>query len=360
MTPLLLMLLACGAAESPCDAPVSLVGTVDSDELAAFCAADCAVDVAGDALLWMDGADLSCLRTVDGDVRLLDRGGGRYDGPAGLTRIGGDLRLSSQRQVTVLGGFDALVQVDGSVYLVGASSLTTLDGFGALADIGGDLRVSQASQLATAAPLGLERVGGQVEIGSAALTDLRLLDGLPGSGDLMVWDMPWLTSLDGLSDLDWARTTVDLRQLPQLRDISALSGATALSVMSMTDVGVTDLSPLSDVTDAIALQLAGMPMTSLDGLGSLQHVTLDLVIFANPYLADISALSGSLQSVGGSLNLGYNDALACTDIDALIAGIEVGGQIESGECHDDDDDSDTGPDPDDTGIDPDDTGVDPG
>ena len=155
----------------------------------------------------------------------------------------------------------------------------------------------------------------RAEFQNLPLTDLSFLSGTTVLGALALFDLPQLTSLDGLKNVNRALLgNVNIDNCNQLRDLSALSACVGLGELSLEDCPVADLSFLAGCKSLKTLSLRSMStLRSLAGLES--HRTLKkLELTGLPNLRDVTALGSctALTTVNlmGTNSLSNIDAVA--------------------------------------------------
>lgn len=184
-----------------------------------------------------------------------------------------DAELLASGWLESLTGLEALERV-GALFLEG-TSVTDLSALEQLRVIGG--QVARATGV-----LGLG-TGSLMLVSNRELVDLSGLENARGVDALFIVESPSLVSLAGLV-LEQEITAVNLSQAPALVELSALSSVLGLTTLSLSGLGITDLSALS----------------------SLERAEL-LTIASNPALVDVSALSNLERS--GSVGFVDNAAL---------------------------------------------------
>jgi len=96
--------------------------------------------------------------------------------------------------------------------------------------------------------------------------------------------LPDLSSLAGLKRIK----RLDLRMMPQIKDLSLLRGLENLEYLNITGTGVEDLSPLADVESLVELEARMLTVKDLAPLGALPNlVSID---FLKCPVADIGPL----------------------------------------------------------------------
>jgi hypothetical protein len=294
--------------------------------------------------------------------------------------VGGDVIVTTT-DFTDLSALSGLVEVGGSLIIGGTPPncsfgcasgnqlLTSVHGLEGLRAIGGTLELREDPRLGSLAPLvSLKRLGNLTISNTAALTDLRGLEGVQSLHWLFIEYADGLSSLAGLENLTLA-SMINLNNMPALADISALSHITALpegfqivstglaslhgidgltSVVSggvqlaynpnITDLsplsslrttgglllqghGITSLLPLSNLTSVSSLTLWDIGASSLDGLGGITTTLMDLQIVQNQALTSMAGL-GNLQ-VQGRVKLSQNPALVDCGAASILATSDV-------------------------------------
>lgn len=148
-------------------------------------------------------------------------------------------------------------------------------------------------------------VPGRIHVSDeGAIVDVARFSALRRVGSLTFFRNEAMTSVDGLEQLSGAET-LGFNNLRVLEDLEALSG-------------------LCEVTDE--LYIIDLPaLTSLEGLHNVGAVG-NLVLVDNEGLRDLDGLRG-LQRVAGDVQIERNAALPTAEIEAFVAGLEVGGEI---------------------------------
>lgn len=168
-------------------------------------------------------------------------------------------------------------------------------------------------------------VTGSLRIGAASyilpasdIHDLGPLSMLTKVSTLGISHCPLLTSLNGLDNLDTVRFALNFSDLSSLTDISALANLDFYSTLSIIETALPNLSGLPAMTVLYNLEIALNPyLTDLSALSGLTTITRRLEIWSNAALPHLTGLSGltSLGSNASYLYITYNPSLS--DISAL-------------------------------------------
>jgi hypothetical protein len=229
-----------------------------------------------------------------------------------------------------LGG--ALILIDGYLDISGTTVLESFGGLESLDNVTGDVYIDENLELTNLDMLfGLTTIDGWLDIwNNPKFTNLDGLGNLTNLGDgLTVEDNAYLVDIYGLSNI--AETPhMTIKNNDSLTGISFpnLEQMSSFLFLEYND-NLTDLwgfNTLSQVGGSVAIA-HNYSLQSLDGLG-LVTVGGQLVIYDNPLLSDIAALS-TLSSIGTDLIIDSNPLLCESDAtdmaDALMTG--VGGTV---------------------------------
>lgn len=289
----------------PCDAPWQLDGMLDVGPGTDLSPYTCLVEVSGDLNIAGDLspvqlAPLCHLQVVGGWMSIRDN--------TLLTDLSIFARLE---KVTVLNlyGLPALSEVAGLTSLrkvqelnIGDTGATALGAFAP--DFAGITNLGlfsnpALSDLSVMASWGFAggAFGPLISLrDNPAITDLSDLEGLlaaaPDDLSFELRDMSGLTSLAGLGGI--SRGRYDLSGLPQITDLQPLAKVKTLGGLSLSDMPLTSLDGLGSLQSA-DLGLYGLPqLESLHGLESFQ--TGDLTMIDLPKLSSLAPLGAFTQS----------------------------------------------------------------
>jgi hypothetical protein len=209
---------------------------------------------------------------------------------AGLDRLSGCERLVGALTLYAFEGMDetplrSLRGVDGSVSVEGDSGFSVADplaGFRSLEEVGA-LKVS-----------GIPRLS------------LEGLESATVSGGLQLSGVAQLIAPAGAPHLG-RDVWLEIDASPELRDLQAFAGVTALRALRLYQTGIENLDALSSMVELSMLDLYdNARLQQIDGLAGVQRVT-QARISENPALTSLAGLA-ALRQVGG-LQVEHNSAL---------------------------------------------------
>ena len=228
---------------------------------------------------------------------------------------------------------ESVTTFDGSLYLTGPTAAADGEAFCASYQaMSGDLLVYD-SDLVDLHFLGCLCDAASLELhGNPALQSLDGLENLRRVGALVIEDCPSLTSLEGLVNLTQAGVAIDLVDLPLVTSVAPLANVVSVrEEIGLANVGVVNLEGLGGVAGGLT-EFTAVECTSLESLDGLAISSdpLNLYVYGNPLLVDVSALAG-VRSVGEEgLWIGRNSSLpSYAGLDALeeVSGDAVLGAI---------------------------------
>lgn len=255
------------------------------------------------------------------------------DGFNHLESFGGSFSLFNNDSLKSIQGFNALNSLEQSLILEGAS-ITQLSGFQQLQEINGNLEIVNNDSLVT-----IEAFEQLKKVDSLIISNNEKLAYLPAFkiqgivGSLDVNNNPSLLSLEGLDSVTSIGYNLSLMSNAQLQNLGGLKKLDSIG-HDFQIISNPDLTTLQDLTD---LRFVGNEFmvvnndhlatlnTTLEYIGgvvrigynealtSLSFITSpemngNLLIYANPLLADLSGLD-SLTHIRGDLSLNSNNAL---------------------------------------------------
>jgi hypothetical protein len=323
----------------PCVAPTVLPGDLHSAD--SPCQPGLGLAVGGN--LEVEGvADLACVCSVDGDLRL------RADAHMPrLVRVGGQLVTEEGVAAVLL----PLLSETGPLLLRGPSTLSTLE-IPLLATVHGSVELSGLG--VAAAPLGgLRLVEGDLRVEDLPSTSLDLSRLEEVQGELVLRRMPALAALEGTLGLARVGGSVLLEDLPALTSLDRF--ATLVEVGDsivirrvrtpsftafdriVTVPGDVWLEEVGEVSTTIAFPdlvsvegslvlLHSGTLSSWDSLPWLVSIGGDLHFEGNPLLATLPPWSG-LSSVGGDLHFVDNPSLPTSQLEELATRVTVSGEV---------------------------------
>ncbi|MBW1807191.1 MAG: Ig-like domain-containing protein [Deltaproteobacteria bacterium] len=312
-----------------------LVGTVYEGDLTVASAADISgfnyLKITGN--LHIEGsttlvslAGLESLLVVGGNVRI------QYNsvlasltGLDNLTVIHGALSFSGNTALANLYGLEGLEQVGGLSFMM--ANISSMEGLSNLTLIDGNLFINQSSNLNSYT--GLQRLAtitGNVEISRAMMIDCTGLSNIETiGGDLKLFrcSLESLTGFDGLQSIGGSLLFEEgsLGSVQGLEKLQEIGGDLKFADMSgMTDL--VGLSALTEIGGGLLLSMTGGP-TSLAGLEGL-------VSIGDQFLVSYSSITSTcnfaaLESIGGQVNFGDNNALSTMGSYPLLT--SIGGNL---------------------------------
>jgi hypothetical protein len=146
-------------------------------------------------------------------------------------------------------------------------------------------------------------------------------------GNLYITNNPGLLNIDGLSNLISVGQNLLISSNINLNDLKGLSGLTSIGAGLRIDfnpklINIDGLSSLESVGDFVGI--SNNDKLEDIGLSSLTSIENSLTLIRNNALTNINGLS-ALTSVGGNLDISYNDELL--NIDGLSSLLVVGGNL---------------------------------
>lgn len=170
-----------------------------------------------------------------------------------------DAELLANGWLASLAGLEGLERV-GALFLEG-TSVSDLSALEQLRVIGGQVaRTGNVLSLET---------GSLSLIANRSLVDLQGLESVRGVDALLIVDSPSLQSLSGIV-LEPELTAVNLSDAPELVDLSALSPLVNVISLTLSGLGVADLSALSSLQTAELIGIHGNPaLVDASGLATL-------------------------------------------------------------------------------------------
>lgn len=253
----------------------------------------------------------------------------------------GRLNLRDMPVLADLGVFTNLRSV-GHVLVAENSSLNSIEALSTLTGISGDLFIFRNPALTNLHGLhNVTKVDGRVYILEQPFTDLSGLESLVSAGSIELGNNPNLTSLNGLSSLQFLTgsytfpdtAAVVLNGNRVLKDITALSRLTTLGgdlrvIASDSLKNLHGLEGLTSIRGAVSIQ-DNMSLETLEALSnvtSLGHAVwfnipgsrtpISFFIYRNPVLKDLGIRK--VRSLPASLRLIFNSALEnVNDLGAL-------------------------------------------
>jgi Leucine-rich repeat (LRR) protein len=156
-----------------------------------------------------------------------------------------------------------------------------------------------------------------LELYSSALVDLSAFAGVSLQTGMSLWDNAQLSSLNGAPTLA-SDASLFISGSPSLTDLSALSALTRLHTLDLSNIGITHLDALSNMTHLEVLYLRQNPnLIQVDGLGQIEGL-VELWVSENPTIERLPAFpnvvtipSEDLPGTGATnVAVEYNSSLA--------------------------------------------------
>ncbi|OEK01063.1 hypothetical protein BFP97_05875 [Roseivirga sp. 4D4] len=243
--------------------------------------------------------------TVEGSIRI----GGSLNDPRDIVSltplnsidsIKGDLNIVGTTTLTNLGGLQNLEYVGGSVSIIYNADLTSINGIENLTAVGGGFNIGTNNLLQNLnLNLSLTTVGGDFSIGGLSIPNLNAFGSLRSVGSLLLSELPNITDLDGLSNLQTVSFSIRLIENFQLENITGLSNLNAISDITIQDnPSLTSLSGLEGITGSTGLYLRGnSALTDLTGLNNITNFRGNLIIAENANLESLNGLQTNISFV---------------------------------------------------------------
>jgi hypothetical protein len=247
---------------------------------------------------------------------LVIRGAGGLDDlssfPDEATTIPGDLALLENPHLASLAGLDRLSRIGGDLQVIGNDALVELAddddaGLSGLDTVDGSIVVQGNPALRALWSRGaqLEDVGGSISvIGNPVLIEAKGLGGLTSlPGDLVLRDDDALSVFPSLFVTEIGGDLV-------IRGNAALAEIGVFGVLARVDGDL-----IVEEDDAL---------DDLDFLAAVQAIGGSLSVADDLMLADVAGLS-AVTSIAGDASFSGNPQLCPDEVEALLAGIDVGG-----------------------------------
>jgi hypothetical protein len=253
----------------------------------------------------MDAAPLSSLRVVDGSVTVTGGSGLSVPDPlAGfrsLEQVGALTVMDTE--IHNLSGLGALERAE-QIQLSSNPFLSSLAGLSRLQSIGG-LAIAGSPALASFRGLGAATLQG-LSVSGVRQLSLEGLESATISGGFQLSGVAQLSAPSGAPHLG-REVWLEIDASPELRDLQAFAGVTALRALRLYQTGIENLDALNSLLELSFLDLYDNPrLQQIDGLGAVQRVT-QIRISENAALTSLAGLA-ALREVGG-LQVEHNGAL---------------------------------------------------
>ena len=240
-----------------------------------------------------------------------------------LTEVGGQLSIMSNPLVPSFDGLSAVASIGQgfSLLITANDSLTSIAGLSGLS-AAGEVKVSENPLLTSLEGLeGIQEVRAEVVINqNSSLTDLDGLSGLREVGShIKIWGNEALIDIDGLASLETAGgnfeviRNVNLGQIVGIDQLVSIEGDLLIYENLITTLsGFTGLETING-----SLELAGEPVTGIEGLNALAEIAANFTVEGNGALTHLEGLA-ALTRVGGNLSISANGQLPSCLVGTLL------------------------------------------
>ncbi len=221
-----------------------------------------------------------------------------------LTDVGGTLTISGVQSLTSVSGLHGLSSIGRSLVLSGDSHLTDLAGLAQVTRVPAQLQLNGLQALSDLSGISaITRVGSLNLSNDAALTTLLPLSGMAIDSSLTVQGtgLVTLTHLPKLPAL--LPGGVLISQNAALKDVAPFSTVTDVTndVFVLDNPAMTDLVDMASLrTVGRALQVRGMPLTTLAALTGVRHVGTVFTLNVDGMQLTGPVSFGNLTDVGSS------------------------------------------------------------
>lgn len=270
-------------------------------------------------------AGLNNLVQVNGDVTITENSIDNFSGLNNLVLIGQNFRADQNNSIDNFSGLNNLTSIGGNVTIFANDDLNDFSGLSNLKRIGGGFELSGNESIAGFSGLNnLKYIGGELKLGnpftnSPSFTNFIGLDSLSYVGGIEI-DESYISSLDGLENLDTINRGLVVYHFVPFSNIDALSNLTYLGgnlILSLYGNNATfnSFAPLSNLTEIGGdVYIRDTDITSLEGFENITSIGGYFELYGNDDLVNLDALS-NLNSINGRLDLFANHSL--TDISGL-------------------------------------------
>jgi hypothetical protein len=253
-----------------------------------------------------DISALSKLREIFGDMYLDINFMPDLEGFQGLETVSGSVTLTDAALVGTLHGLRNLEWIGGSLTVQAFTLLENMDDLKGVRYLGTDLTIQDMRDLKRIGGLTkLTMIPGTVSInGAPSLENMVGMDNIEEIGGFLFMIGNGIASLDGLENLISVKGQIVLIRNKKLADVSGLcSLKNANEGFLIGQSALMDLHGLENLSTVGDLGLSDNPfLTSVDGLGGLEHITGDVNrIGGNPVLQDLDGLDGVVDMGGDAI-----------------------------------------------------------
>lgn len=157
-----------------------------------------------------------------------------------------------------------------------------------------------------------------------ALSHLSFTDSLAQwRGVLTVYNTTELSTLDGLQGLTVSSGTITIQHNSALASLNGLNRLTQSNgILTIDDNPLLTIVNMSSLVFVNTLTLSQLPITSLEGLGSIQSIVGNFYLLSCPFLTSLTGLSPQLSYINGEFRL--SDHLQLSSLEGLEAITSVG------------------------------------
>lgn len=242
----------------------------------------------------------NCIRRIQGSLHIEVAQSAVDRNLSALEAIIGTLAISNSAILTGIDGFDALKEIGGGLHVENNPALETINGFKSLQSIKQNFRLSACARLGTISGISqLSGVGGTLEINDLpALKDIRFLQYLENANDLLITKCP-------IADAEPLRLL--FARNPEFK-----------GSIRITETLITDLRFLSPVRGVgSSFYLNQNRIECLDGLEQLQYVGASFSLASNR-ITNLAPLR-ALRKVDGILSVANNALTSLAGLESLTS-----------------------------------------
>lgn len=244
-----------------------------------------------------------------------------------VTSVGRDLLFTSV-PLASLNGLGSLTTVGRSVHLVSLGGLTDLTGLEGLQHVGRTFSVENNSSLVSLNGVSLQSTGGFGVKNNPQLTDLSAASGLTALGTLLnIEDNASLTTLEDLSGITEVGGYIRIRNNPLITDLSPLAN---IDPTTITALILEDLPGVSDCALANFCAYLGLPDADAtianNGTGCASVAEVEAACFPTA-VGDVPGSPGTALRVFPNPSDGLYHVQAPVPGDMLLSVIDLSGRI---------------------------------
>ncbi len=233
---------------------------------------------------------------------------GTIDDFHSLKYIGGSLLIYVNANLQHVSDFELVDFIGGRIEIQYNPQILSIEGFNVITQIsGGGLSIRSGPLLSTInAFQNLHTTNGSLSLGELPMTNVDFLQNVTNvyNGLFGIQHFPNLDNINGLQNLETIGLRLFIIDCEILTDLSPLSNLTDVETLIIKDTGVQNLNGLqnSNVGQRGGLEITGNPsLESLDGLNPYHTFAKDILISGNHLLSDISSLNG-IDTIHGAFS----------------------------------------------------------